>query len=118
MTTEIMTWWLKDFDLRMKKENRNVLLFMDNCGSHPPLKLGNVRIIMLPPNSTSIFQPMDQGVIQSFKLAYKKTILNYVVSKSFKKVDLEKVDDAITVLDAIGWINISLNQLKKETIVK
>jgi DNA-binding transcriptional regulator LsrR (DeoR family) len=31
---------------------------------------GNVKVIYLPTNTTSIIQPMDQGVVSSFKAYY------------------------------------------------
>lgn len=63
MTTEIMMSWLKNFDRKMKKQNRKVLLFLDNATSHPKIQLENVRIVFLPPNTTSHCQPLDQGII-------------------------------------------------------
>ncbi|XP_023224155.1 jerky protein homolog-like [Centruroides sculpturatus] len=49
-----------------------VLLLIDNAPSHPSNILlerenGKFKIVFLPPNITSILQPMDQGVIESFK---------------------------------------------------
>jgi hypothetical protein len=34
--------------------------------------LSNVRIAWLPPNTTTEWQPMDQGIIASFKLQYRR----------------------------------------------
>ena len=51
---------------------------MDNCGSHgddliSSLKL--VRIFALPPKCISLHQPMDMGVIASWKVRYRHTLL-------------------------------------------
>ena len=49
MTSKIMESWLKDFNSKMLKENRNVILFLDNATSHPHLELSNVKIVFFPP---------------------------------------------------------------------
>ena len=51
----------------------NILLILDNAPGHPPY-LDNldpdVKVVYLPPNTTSLLQPMDQGVIANFKQYY------------------------------------------------
>jgi hypothetical protein len=42
------------------------LLILDNAPSHPPILQHhhpNTEIVFLPPNTTALLQPMDQGVI-------------------------------------------------------
>lgn len=68
MTREIMTDWLDKFYRRMQRENRKVLLFLDNAASHPQLVLCNVKLVFLPPNTTSECQPLDQGIIKVSKI--------------------------------------------------
>ena len=56
------------------------LLLLDNAPSHPDLptlvsKDGNIKALFLPPNTTSLFQPMDQGVIEAMKRRYRKALL-------------------------------------------
>ena len=72
MTSGIFSSWLNSFNDKMKAQHRNVLLFLDNAPSHPTLDLSNVKLVFFPPNTTSVLQPMDQGVIQSLKLQYRK----------------------------------------------
>ena len=46
----------------------HVLLLLDNAGGHPvDLYHEGVQIEFLPPNTTSLLQPMDQGVIRAVK---------------------------------------------------
>jgi len=82
MTASIMEDWLKSFNLKMKVQNRKVLLFLDNATCHPHVGLSNVRLIFLPPNTTSITQPMDQGVIRTFKAWYRKSLNALAYSKN------------------------------------
>jgi hypothetical protein len=48
-----------------------VLLLVDNAPGHPKdLHHPNVKVIFLPPNTTSLIQPLDQGIIAIFKAYY------------------------------------------------
>jgi hypothetical protein len=39
------------------------LLLIDNCSAHKnvPRHIENIKVVFLPPNCTSILQPLDQG---------------------------------------------------------
>ena len=59
-------------DSMMRRENRKIVLLADNATSHKTgetiAKLTNVRIYFLPPNTTSVLQPLDQGIIHNLKV--------------------------------------------------
>ena len=58
---------------KMKKQNRKILLFLDNCSSHfINEELSNVKLIYFPSNSTSVLQPLDLGIIKCLKTNYRK----------------------------------------------
>lgn len=76
MTAKIFERYLVDLYLAMVKSNRNILLLLDNATSHPNIELTNVKLVFLPPNCTSELQPLDNGIIQSIKLKYRKTMLS------------------------------------------
>ena len=73
-------WFPQNFvpDVRQYCQRKGIpfkiLLLVDNCTAHPNLNHidPNVRVEFLPPNTTSIIQPMDQGVIATAKAIYKK----------------------------------------------
>ena len=55
------------------------LLILDNAPAHPPSleddileEFSFIKVLYLPPNTTSILQPMDQQVIANFKKLYTK----------------------------------------------
>lgn len=59
----------------IRQQNRNILLFLDNCSAHGCYKvmqksLKNIKLAFFPPNCTSHIQPLDQGIIQSLKVRY------------------------------------------------
>jgi len=62
----------------MKKENRNVLLLIDNAGGHNisielKNKLTNVEVFHL-----------DQVIIRTFKLYYKKPLVEYLTRRNLR----------------------------------
>ena len=72
MNTLIFENWVKSVDRKMRRQGRKILLFVDNAPSHPKLRLDNIKLVFLPPNTTSKIQPMDQGIIQAMKLKFHK----------------------------------------------
>ena len=62
-----------------------ILLILDNAPGHPTA-LGdlcdNVKVIFLPPNTTSLIQPMDQGVIATFKAYYLRKTFAQAIEKT------------------------------------
>ena len=59
-----------------------MLLLIDNASSHhiQGLTLKNTVIKFLPPNTTSRLQPLDAGIIKTFKLKYKSKFIRYLLS--------------------------------------
>ncbi len=54
MTTKIFKDWLFNFDLKMKKQKSQILMFLDNCSVHKDVTLISiVEVLFLPPNTTS-----------------------------------------------------------------
>nr|CAH0104760.1 unnamed protein product [Daphnia galeata] len=69
-------WWLNIFLTAVRKFTKEpVALLMDNCSGHDPTltdPTGQVEIIFLPPNCTSVYQPLDQWIISTLKTIYKR----------------------------------------------
>ena len=68
----IVTLRLKELGLPVR-----AILLLDNCSAHPEeseliTEDGCIRATFLPPNVTSLIQPMDQGVIESVKRLYRR----------------------------------------------
>ncbi|XP_060844196.1 tigger transposable element-derived protein 6-like [Rhopalosiphum padi] len=113
MNRDLMTDWLMCFNRKMEMENRKIILFLDNASSHPDtLNLKNIKLIFLPPNTTSICQPLDQGIIKNFKVHYRQRLLRHILSR----VDQNVENKSINVLDAIFWIKSALKNIKPETV--
>ena len=117
MNSEIFAEWFKtDFVPAVKSHQRSqnirsrkALLLIDNCSAHPDelsSRDGSVTCLFLPPNTTSLIQPMDQGVLQAMKNRYKRKLLQKVIcsqdidqTQSIKDiVKLHTVKDALYML--------------------
>jgi len=60
MTSSLFTEWVKMLDSRIHRQNRSIVMIVDNCPAHPHVTgLKAVTLVFLPPNSTSVTQPMD-----------------------------------------------------------
>ena len=117
MTSELFEDWLTNLDNRFKAQKRKVLLFIDNCPAHPDVQRDNVKVVFLPPNTTSRLQPMDAGIIQTMKLLYRRMFQRLVAG-------IDHADSAfaqakqISVLDAIVWTKAAWDDIAALTIVK
>ena len=75
---------LSKLNRKLQREQRKVVLFLDNPPCHHPDMKGKhdqIKTVFSPPNCTSILHPLDIGIIQGFKLKYMKLILTRVVSR-------------------------------------
>src|SRR3989440_10866460 len=45
----------------------------------PNISLTNIELVYLPPNTTAHLQPMDAGIIHSFKAKYKREFCNHII---------------------------------------
>lgn len=68
--------------MEKRKVSIKAVLLLDNAPSHPPVeRLDQEQITAdyFPPNTTSILQPLDQGIIENMKRHYKLRFLRFVL---------------------------------------
>jgi hypothetical protein len=93
----------------MQGKRRKVLLLIDNFSGHKLVVqlvgglqgLLNVRITWLPLNTTSVWQPIDQGIIASFKLQYRKLWIAFMLQEYKANKNPQKT---VNLLRAVQWI--------------
>ena len=104
---EIINW-----DLELK--DRKIILLIDNCSAHPEINelLRNIKLVFLPANTTSVLQPLDQGVIKNFKFHYRKMLL----SKLLQSYD-SGIQFSLSILDAMRLIHSAWDAVSLNTIV-
>jgi hypothetical protein len=99
-------------------EDSKVVLLLDNCRAHPSaseLVSGHIFTMYLPPNVTSLLQPMDQGVIQNFKTHYRATFLQSLITSDCMVIDFQK---KFNIKDAIFGIALAWDKVKPTTLQK
>ena len=73
MDSVLFEEWVRDVNKKFQAEGRKVALIIVNCPVNPVIEdLSHVKLAFLPPNTTSVSQPMDQGVIRCLKAHYRK----------------------------------------------
>ncbi|XP_053546948.1 tigger transposable element-derived protein 1-like [Bombina bombina] len=98
----------------------SILLFVDNAPGHPRMldELNpNIRVEFLPPNTTSLLQPMDQCVIAAFKLNYLKRTFSKCIPAIDKEEGagqevLSKFWKSYNILDCIKTVRDAWNDIK------
>jgi hypothetical protein len=92
-------------------------MILDNCSSHPNLKLTNIELLFLPPNTTAKLQPLDAGLIRSFKQRYRNQLLNYIIECLESENDCKKVLKKFNLLKAIHFMDSSIKSIPNSVFV-
>ena len=115
MNIFIFTDWLQQLDLMMQKQKRRILLFLDNAPVHPTdINLKNITLKFFPANTTAVTQPMDQGIIKTFKTYYRQQLVQHIIASVNHAYSADDV--VITALDAICWIDIAWKSITEVTL--
>ncbi|XP_037568125.1 tigger transposable element-derived protein 6-like [Dermacentor silvarum] len=112
MTREIFAQWLREWDERLGKQNRKICLVLDNCAAHhTTVVLKNIELCFLPPNTTAVVQPLDQGVIMNFKSGYRKRVIDRILlNMSMKRETTIDLYMAIEMLQA-AWMAVTASTI-------
>ncbi|KAJ0173757.1 hypothetical protein K1T71_010906 [Dendrolimus kikuchii] len=83
MTSQLFEEEVRKWDVELKV--RKILLLVGNSPAHPFISnLQNIDLAFLPPNTTSLLQPIDQSVIKSLKGHYRRKLLMELVESEGK----------------------------------
>ncbi len=76
MTDRIFQEWLSELDKDMRRQNCHIALTLDNAPIHiwDGMELTNTTMTPLPPNTTAFIQACDAGIINDFKVKYRKKV--------------------------------------------
>jgi hypothetical protein len=105
----------------MKEKNLffKVLLIVDNASCHnADINHPNIKIIYFPPNCTPLIQPLDQGVIQTFKLHYTKKLFQNIFNRLEKdnKLTITQALEELNIVDCIKNVMSALTSIKSSTL--
>ncbi|CAK9825672.1 Tigger transposable element-derived protein 1 [Anthophora retusa] len=125
VTTTVFTeWFIKYFVpetrkyLNEKGLEFKVLLLVDNAPGHPQLEHENVQVLFLPPNTTSLIQPLDQGIIATFKTYYIKRTFQYILDTLDRDKTLTVIDawKKFSIKDCVTHAALALSDLRPSTL--
>ena len=94
MSSELFEEWVTELDRNFGSKKRKITLIIDNCPAHPDVPaLEWVELIFLPPNTTSVTQPMDQGVTRGLKAKYRSLPVKKQITALEKGIERALIDD-------------------------
>lgn len=67
---------------------------------------------------TAAAQPLDQGIIQSFKLRYRRSLMDKLLASAEYCKSSTEFTASINVLDSVRWIRAAWDSLDRSTIIK
>lgn len=109
---------VKEFAQRNNCEPR-ALLLLDNCSAHhdggEALEFDEIKVMYMPPNITSLGQPMDQGVLNAIKNRYKKKLMLHLLL-SDEELPFEEKLKKISLRDVVNWLHQSWEEISSKTI--
>ena len=112
MTGEKWLGWLRWLDNELTEKS---ILLADNCPAHVVDTNANYKhltVYYLPPNTTSVLQPFDAGIINSFKANYKNALTKHMIELA----DKNQIYKSINVYQAIEMIDEAWDQVTQQTI--
>ena len=117
MTSQIFLKFLNEWDRKLRLSNRKIALLLDNATCHPKTTLTNIQLQFLPPNTTSILQPLDNGIIKCFKGFYRSNLCQRILTLTEIHGNLQGsvLIKKISVLNAIFIANEAWQKVSKTT---
>ena len=97
--------------LKISEDRIRALILLDNAPAHPGkgrlvAHNGKIRVLFLPANTTSLIQPMDQGVIHAAKLIYSRLFLSEVLVVEETTEDLVQDTRGLRTLEKLKAYNL------------
>ena len=88
---------------------------MDNCTAHHDFTAPNVFILFLPSNTTSLIQPMDQGVINSLKCYYESVFLGKLLNFETGPNMIQDFKKQFSIKDCVNMLREAWESVAEET---
>ena len=105
---------MRDVNKKFQAEGRKVALIIDNSSVYLTIEnLSHVKLVFLSLNTTSVSQPMDQGVIRCLKAHYKKRLVKLIL----RSLDSNKPLPKVSLLTALQLLVSAWNEVSQTAIV-
>ena len=120
MRSNIMINVLTKLNNHMKRDDRHILLFIDNAPCHPQSLKGmfsNIEVQFLPSNTTSRTQPLDVG-IKTWKVYYRRKLLRYIMSQKKEGKKASEIVKSANLLMDVRWMVSAWEEVRPQIIIK
>ena len=121
MKSDIMINVLSKLNNKLKSTDQQILSFLDNAPCQPPSRKGmflNIKIEFLPKNTTSRTQPLDAGIIKTWKVHYQRNLLRYIASEIDGQKSASEIIKSVHLLMAIRWMLSAWEEEQPEVITR
>jgi len=116
MTADIYREWLQQWNHDLGTRRRKIVLLQDNFSGHiVPDGLQNIRVINFKPNLTAHVQPLDQGIISSFKSHYRSNYVKHAIDRYDTDITPSHIYN-INQLEAMQLARIAWHEVDTTTI--
>ncbi|QRW02257.1 DDE superfamily endonuclease [Ceratobasidium sp. AG-Ba] len=117
MVHSIWKIFLSELNEDMRRQNRYILLLCDNAPSHKHDNndYSNIHIKPMMPNVTAWLQPMDGGIIASWKAQYRRRFIRYALDRNSRGATAEDMYK-ISQLDAMRMAHAAWEAVTPQTI--
>lgn len=103
MTSWIWSDILQKFDRELG--DRKIVLLADNAACHKlEIQLKNIKLVFLPPNTTSLIQPLDQGIIRAAKAHYRTQVMRKILHAIESGISMNDYIKSIDFLKALHML--------------
>lgn len=130
VTLEFFSSWLKEWDRELHTKRKKIVVLMSKMPHHPENPhIFNINVTFFPPDTSTVLQPLQLGIMNVFKSLYRYQQLKYIMAKTqaSEKIGLCSVLNqnvlsahslSVSLLDAIFMVHKAWRHVSPETIVK
>ncbi|KAK4291049.1 hypothetical protein Pmani_036097 [Petrolisthes manimaculis] len=113
--TEVQTY------LQEKGLTNKILLLLDNIPGHPPSLKGmcdNVEVMFMSTNIAYLIQPLDKGVITTFKAHYTRRSMQRIIARFDEHPGMNVIQywNKFTISDCVSIVHESIKDLSPQTV--
>ena len=118
MTAAIWENILDQLNHKMALHGRKIVLLVDNATVHRSTKdYSNLKVVFLPKNTTSLIQPLDQGVIRTMKSYYRTQLVRKIMAAIESGMTIQEFTKSkMDILTAMYMLKRALFLVKPSTV--
>ena len=76
---------------------------------------GQITCLYIPPNTTSVLQPMDQGILENIKKRYKRDLLLRLLDEGDSDSNIAEFRKTLNIKDAVLMTAKSWNKVEQQS---